>query len=326
MRRYILIRSFCLLVLFTASSMAAGFTADHHALAEFGSLPLSVIQQAQTQFRLFYGHTSHGSQIVTGLNLLYGENTAYNLPQMEEYGDDLGAGGDVTWVPITRSHLDQPGNTTNVVIWSWCGGVSDNTEEGINTYLTAMEQLELEYPNVKFIYMTGHLDGSGVAGNLYARNNQIRAWCAAHGKLLFDFADIESYDPSGGYYPDESDACNWCVEWCATHTCPTCGDCAHTECFNCYMKGKVFWWLLAKMTGWNETPCCVNVTGNVDGDPADVVDISDLSAMVDFLFSGGSLSGCYDENNVDGQGGIDISDLQKLIDFLFSASSLPNCP
>ena len=95
-----------------------------------------------------------------------------------------------------------------------------------------------DYPNVKFLYMTGHLDGSGVDGNLYLRNNQIRAWCAAHGKTLFDFADIESYSPDGTYYPDGSDACEWCYTWCASNTCPDCGDCAHSHCFNCYQKGK----------------------------------------------------------------------------------------
>ena len=65
-------------------------------------------------------------------------------------------------------------NNINVVIWSWCGGVSDNTEEGINIYLNAMNQLEEDYPDVKFVYMTGHLDGTGEEGNLHIRNEQIR--------------------------------------------------------------------------------------------------------------------------------------------------------
>ena len=53
--------------------------------------------------------------------------------------------------------------------------------------------------------MTGHLDGTGPSGNLYARNDQIRDYCVANGKVLFDFADIESWDPGGVYYPDEDD-------------------------------------------------------------------------------------------------------------------------
>ena len=46
---------------------------------------------------------------------------------------------------------------------------------------------------------------------------------ATTGKVLFDFADIESYDPAGNYYPNGSDACEWCDDWCAAHP----GDCAN---------------------------------------------------------------------------------------------------
>ena len=54
-----------------------------------------------------------------------------------------------------------------------------------------MNQLEIDYPNVKFVYMTGHLDGSGANGNLNLRNEQIRAYARANNKILYDFADIE---------------------------------------------------------------------------------------------------------------------------------------
>ena len=74
---------------------------------------------------------------------------------------------------------------------------------------------------------------------------------SAHNKILFDFADVESHDPSGAYHPDETDACNWCSATCAANHCPTCGSCAHSHCFNCYQRGKAFWWLLARLSGWN---------------------------------------------------------------------------
>jgi hypothetical protein len=113
-----------------------------------------------------------------------------------------------------------------------------------------MSQLEQDYPQVTFVYMTGHTDGSGIDGNLNQRNNQIRDYCRKNGKVLFDFADIESWDPDGNYYPDTSDDCAWCSNWCASHTCPTCSDCAHSHCFNCYLKGKAFWWMMARLAGW----------------------------------------------------------------------------
>ncbi|MBW2261320.1 MAG: hypothetical protein JRG91_05035 [Deltaproteobacteria bacterium] len=113
-----------------------------------------------------------------------------------------------------------------------------------------MSELEAAYPGVTFIYMTGHTDGSGADGNLRARNAQIRSWCEANGKILFDFGDIESWDPDGIYYPDISDDCGWCTDWCTGHTCPDCSSCAHSHCYNCYIKGKAFWWMMARLAGW----------------------------------------------------------------------------
>ncbi|RKZ15559.1 hypothetical protein DRQ50_07340 [bacterium] len=224
--------------------------ADNTCTGAFAAIPGQVLADAAADLRLFYGHTSHGSQLMDGLDMLEAEDPSLVQPSVREYPDDLGHLGDVTWDPITRDVLDDPRYDYNVVVWSWCGGASDNTYAGITTYLETMARLEADYPDVTFIYMTGHLDGSGVDGNLYANNDHIRAWCAANDKWLFDFADIESYDPDGTYYPDESDGCGWCTTWCASHNCEPCGSCAHSHCFNCYRKGQAFWWLLARINGW----------------------------------------------------------------------------
>ena len=235
---------------------AQAIIADHQIVVDFDSIPTSYIEQVKSDYRMWYVRTSHGTQIETGMSILRDSSSLYDYNNgpgtlyLEVKADDLGHNGDTSWVPITRQRLDQPGNDINVVMWSWCGGCSDNTEEGINIYLNAVNQLEQDYPDVTFIYMTGHLDGTGPSGNLYARNNQIRAYCAANNKILFDFADVESYDPDGTYYPDETDYCYWCYDWCASHPCPSCG-CAHSHCFNCYQKGKVFWWMMARIAGWD---------------------------------------------------------------------------
>ncbi len=224
--------------------------AGHETVAAFELIPSTTLESIRSNYRIYYGHTSHGSQIITGLNILAAEAAEYAVPDFHEVRDDLGHNGDVSWANATRSYLDGHPGEYNVVMWSWCGGVSDNTEAGIQTYLDTMAQLEADYPDVVFVYMTGHLDGTGTNGNLYARNNQIRAYAVANDKVLFDFADIESYDPDGNHYPGASDDCGWCSSWCANHSCPTCGSCAHSHCFNCYMKGKAFWWMMARIAGW----------------------------------------------------------------------------
>lgn len=85
-------------------------------------------------------------------------------------------------------------------------------------------------------------------------------------------------------------------------------------------------WYLGNLRNVVCPACCQGVVGNIDGDSGDICDISDLSALVDYLFFGGSISTCFEETNLDWEMSIDISDLQVLIDFLFLGASLWECP
>jgi len=77
--------------------------------------------------------------------------------------------------------------------------------------------------------------------------------------------------------------------------------------------------------------CCVDLRGNIDGDPTDEILVTDLSYLVDFLFQGGPPPPCTDEGNIDGitnaGGPIDEADLLYLIAYLFQNGPLPvACP
>ncbi len=74
--------------------------------------------------------------------------------------------------------------------------------------------------------------------------------------------------------------------------------------------------------------CCSGGTGNVNNDPANVADLSDLSMLIGFL-TGSSISlGCPDEANLDGDSSrsIDVSDLALLIAHLVLKQAVPACP
>ncbi|MFH1586815.1 MAG: right-handed parallel beta-helix repeat-containing protein [Candidatus Diapherotrites archaeon] len=286
-----------ILLIFLTSLGSAAIIVDHTIIEEFDSIPNSVFTDLKNDHRIYYGHTSHGEQPQQGWDMLIDKYPTKDLSYTlyEGYGwgasndnagdpqyfiwwraGDLGNPDFVAWEGFTRTFLnnagtpDNPGpDTRDIVIWSWCGEVSTATEAQIANYLSLMNGLEQDYPDVSFVYMTGHLDGTGETGNLHLRNEQIRNYALANNKILYDFADIESYGPDGSYYVDRSGGCaytngclyrpdgglcngNWCNEWCTANPgeCPTCEECAHSQCFNCYLKGKAFWWLLAKIAGW----------------------------------------------------------------------------
>jgi hypothetical protein len=118
--------------------------------------------------------------------------------------------------------------------------------------------------------MTGHLNGTGASGNVNLRNNQIRDFCIANSKILYDFADIESYDPDGlvNYMElNANDNCdydsdgngsldrNWALDWQNSHALNVdwwMSGAAHSQHLNGNRKGSAAWWLWATLAGWNQ--------------------------------------------------------------------------
>jgi len=77
--------------------------------------------------------------------------------------------------------------------------------------------------------------------------------------------------------------------------------------------------------GTGNACCCVDTTGNVDVDPEEIIDIGDLTGLIDYLFISQEALDCPAEANVDGDdlGVIDIGDLTSLIDYLFISHTPP---
>lgn len=260
-----------------------------HLCTDIDRIPEQWIAKAKDDFRIAYGHTSHGSQVIRGMEVLFAQSDLYSFNRDGDDGalslydrvppGDLGNPDRIEWYHRTRNLLTHPDCDRNLIMWSWCGQVSNASPNDINTYLNLMTQLELEFPQVIFVYMTGHLDGTAEDGNLHKRNNQIREFCRINNKVLFDFADIESYDPDGNYFLDKNadDHCNydsdgngtrdanWAEEWCAANPgeCSSCS-CAHSHSLNCDLKGRAFWWMMARLAGWEGDVCDCNGDGYVD--------------------------------------------------------------
>jgi len=279
-----------------------GSIIDHNCahLEDFIIIPSYWINRARTDLHVAYWHTSHGSQLVSGMNeldafiggtgaYLYNNGGSGGTLDLEEVSDDyserhLSGNIDSADPPgrdfddTTRIFLNDAANSdVNVVMWSWCSLSTDFNI--IDTYLSKMNQLESEYPDVYFIYMTGHLNGGGETGAVHLANERIRDYCRNNTKFLYDFADIESYDPDDNYFLDQGadDACNydggnnWAEEWQAAHSTTgmtSTSDIAHSYAnggtwFHCSpshaasahvmgnMKAYGVWYLLAILAGWS---------------------------------------------------------------------------
>jgi hypothetical protein len=81
------------------------------------------------------------------------------------------------------------------------------------------------------------------------------------------------------------------------------------------------WWADNVRPGCpNLIGCCVGLTGNVDGDEADLVDVGDLTALIAYLYIPPNPEPvCFEEANVDGDSGglVDVGDLTALIAYLY---------
>ena len=151
--------------------------------------------------------------------------------------------------------------------WGLDNGDAAMTGNSINmqTYLDTVEGYNTHEPGVTFIYTTGPVDGNHNNETGYQRHlkhEYIRDYVNTNGGVLFDFADILSWDYDNNQSPgDESwtDGNSVVHTWRgANNALATGGDGfdageggCHISDDACKYLAKAMWWMLARVAGWD---------------------------------------------------------------------------
>lgn len=258
----------CLFVILSAlfvslpvGSQAAQAIIIDHTCTDTVKIPDFWINQVKSALKIHYAHTSHGEQLLEGSSRLMAANPRYNyypdncrvpvtpdyMSLMDgQYYDDYCetyVSPDLYWegvlgLTMTRSVLNS--FEVNVSMWAWCSQLDYYSQAEVQAYLNNLAQLESEYPGVTFVYMTGNAQGSD--RNRVDRNNQIREFCRQNNKILFDFADLDCWYNGEQYTVDGIPM---------EHPRYNGDEAAHTTFESCENKARAFWWLLARIAGWD---------------------------------------------------------------------------
>lgn len=252
--------------------------ADHSVVGQFEQIPQNAVNAAAAKVTLFM-HQSVGLNIdYSGLGCLAGlQDPNYGYPQeCGTYRENRAANrwpwydkSKWAWNVWPSPQADAIAKTDQFVdvVHSRAGnyqvigmklGYVDGWNQRVNVeqgyYITKMLELESQYPGKTFIWATSAVwaepgDACNPIFNSCQQtaefNQQVRAFAQAHNKPLYDIADIESHDQNGNPCTVQGYE-GMCAAWYSDGG-------GHPNIVGAIRLAKGFWWLMARMSGWNGT-------------------------------------------------------------------------
>ncbi len=245
---------------------SGGSIADHTVLSMFSSIPEDDVKAASALKTLFI-HASTGDHIQSmGLNCLQGtlDDPGQTPPECNTYSPYYYDRSNWNW-PLWDPPTDGAFRKTDQFV-SWVNAQQQNYQvlgmklcyedeydhDYFDYYREKMELLESTYPEKTFIWTTQALWATSLLGgstgvDIQNFNQQLRAYARANNKFLYDIADIESHDLNGNFC-QVSGIEGLCEVYFTGYGG---GGGGHPNYAGSIRLAKGFWWLMARISGWN---------------------------------------------------------------------------
>jgi hypothetical protein len=209
--------------------------ADHTTLA-VESIPQAALDKARA-LRMSLDHASVGENILGGMEALRASSPGrYSFPNWTWH--ERGNPGWKEKVDEFVSWVGQHKGDYDVFMMKLC---YIDESASFTYYRDKMLQLEGASSQKRFVWWTMPImtDGDGQRDGF---NQQVRAYCAAHDKALYDIAAIESHAPNGSPVHQGGQEAMY-----AGHS----SDGGHLNEAGSNRAARAMWWLMARLAGWD---------------------------------------------------------------------------
>jgi len=227
-----------------------------HGCTDPKKIPLSHLDKARS-LRILFGHQSVGGNLLSGLEeLASADEKRYSMERSSDPGSDWKGLGEfeVGENENPRGKIDHFarklskdgfGKRTDVAMMKLCyvdfGESEEDAPALFRRYRDTMETLERDFGKVRLVWWTAPLADSGNRAR-HAYNQLIREHCSAKKRILFDIADLECHDPKDRRHVEDG-----VPRLYSGYT----DDGGHLNEIARRRVAGSFWWLLARIAGWD---------------------------------------------------------------------------
>ena len=227
--------------LFLPQIAGAQYIRADHTTVDITKIPDGALSLA-ANLRVMLRRASVGGNISDGLNALQSADAKYNRSKWDF--QDRGNNGWLSKVNDFATQTAIQSSNFDVLSMKFC---FIDPAANFSYYRDTLLQLENRYPSKRFVWWTMPILNS-TDGNESLRqtfNDNVRAYAAANGKLLFDIADIEAYSTAGQKKTDGSGHELQQDVWSQLD--------GHLNSAGSLRVASAWWWLMARVAGWNGT-------------------------------------------------------------------------